>query len=106
MTMAKLSMMIKCTLSAVHINGCGGPPVQYEAHCLMQHVQGYSGSHWTPPLGAYSLHIAPAAAKATGKQQQSTNTPKEMAILMAEAVRRYYTVYFPMEAVPGFVRSH
>jgi hypothetical protein len=61
-------MTIKCTLSAVSFNGRGGPPVQYEVHCLMQHVQGYSKSHWTPPSGAYSLHIAPAAAKATGKQ--------------------------------------
>jgi hypothetical protein len=34
----------------------------------MQHVQGYSGSHWTPPSGDYSLRIAPAAARATGKQ--------------------------------------
>jgi hypothetical protein len=34
----------------------------------MQHVQGYSGSHWMPPLGNYLLRIAPVAARATGKQ--------------------------------------
>jgi hypothetical protein len=34
----------------------------------MQHVQGYPGSHWMQPSGDYSLHIAPAAARATGKQ--------------------------------------
>jgi hypothetical protein len=34
----------------------------------MQHVQGYTGSHWTPSLGGYLLHIVPAAAKATDKQ--------------------------------------
>ena len=28
----------------------------------MQHVQGYLRSHWTPPLGKYSPHIAPADA--------------------------------------------
>jgi hypothetical protein len=28
----------------------------------------YSGSHWTPASGDYSLCIAPAAARATGKQ--------------------------------------
>jgi hypothetical protein len=34
----------------------------------MQHVQGYSGSHWMPALGDYLLCIAPAAARAAGKQ--------------------------------------
>ena len=28
----------------------------------MQHVQGYLRSHWMPPLGKYSPHIAPADA--------------------------------------------
>jgi hypothetical protein len=68
MMMAKSSMTIKCTLSAVRFDCHGSPPVQYKAHCPIQHVQGYSGSHWTPPLGNYSLCIAPAAARATGKQ--------------------------------------
>jgi hypothetical protein len=35
---------------------------------IAQCVQGYSGSHLTPPLGDYLLPIAPAAARATGKQ--------------------------------------
>jgi hypothetical protein len=34
----------------------------------MQHVQGYSRSHWMPALGNYSLRITPAAARATGIQ--------------------------------------
>jgi hypothetical protein len=34
----------------------------------MRHVQGFLGSHWSLPLGDYLLHIAPAAARATGKQ--------------------------------------
>jgi hypothetical protein len=34
----------------------------------MRHVQGYSRSHWMPPSGDYLLRIAPAAARATGKQ--------------------------------------
>jgi hypothetical protein len=34
----------------------------------MGHVQGYSRSPWTPASGDYSLRIAPAAARATGKQ--------------------------------------
>jgi hypothetical protein len=66
--MVKSVMTIKCTMSAVSFDGHGGPPVQYEVHRLMQHVQGYSGSHWMLPLGDYSLRTAPAAARATGKQ--------------------------------------
>jgi hypothetical protein len=61
-------MMNKCTLSAGHFDGHGDAPEQYRRHCLMQHVQGYTGSHWTPPLGNYLLCIAPAAARATGKK--------------------------------------
>jgi hypothetical protein len=59
----------------------------------MQHVQGYSGSHWKPALCDYSLRITPAAARATGKQKQSANTPKKLAVLMAVAVRRYNTAH-------------
>jgi hypothetical protein len=61
MMMAKLSIMIKCTLSAGCFDGYGSQPVQYKAHRPMQHVQGYTGSHWMLPLGNYLLRIAPAA---------------------------------------------
>jgi hypothetical protein len=66
--MTKSTMTIKCTSSAGHFDGHGGAPKQYRWHCPMVHVQGYSGSHWMPALGAYLLRIAPAAARATGKQ--------------------------------------
>jgi hypothetical protein len=68
MTMVKLLITIKCTFSAICFDGHGSPPVQYKAHRLVQHVQGYSGSHWMPPPSNYLLRIAPAAARATGKQ--------------------------------------
>jgi hypothetical protein len=58
----------KCTSSAGHFDGHGGAPDQYRRHRPMQHVHGYSGSHWTLALGNYLLHIAPAAARATGIQ--------------------------------------
>ncbi len=48
-------------------DGHGSAPEQYRWHCLMRHVQGYSGSHWTLASGNYSLRIAPASARATGK---------------------------------------
>ncbi len=60
--------MNKCTLSAGRFDGHGSAPEQYRQHHPMWHVQGYSGSHWTPASGDYSLCIAPAAARATGKQ--------------------------------------
>jgi hypothetical protein len=66
--MTKLTMTNKCTSSAGRFNGHGGALEQYRRHRLMRHVQGYSGSHWMPPLGNYLLCIAPAAARATGKQ--------------------------------------
>jgi hypothetical protein len=66
--MTKKTMVSACSSNIGHFYGNGGPPVQYEAHPPMQHVQGYSGSHWRPPSGDYLLHIASAAARATGKQ--------------------------------------
>jgi hypothetical protein len=68
MTMTKSSMTFKCTLSAIRLDSYGGPLVQYEAHHPMQHVQGYSGSHWMPPLGNYLLRIAPEATRATANK--------------------------------------
>jgi hypothetical protein len=61
-------MMNKCTSAAACFEGFADAPEQYRWHRPMQHVQGYSGSYWTPALGDYSLRIAPAAARATGKQ--------------------------------------
>jgi hypothetical protein len=66
--MTKSAMMNKCILSAGCFDGHSGAPEQYRWHRPMRHVQGYFRSHWTPPLGNYLPHIAPAAARATGKQ--------------------------------------
>jgi hypothetical protein len=61
-------MASTCSSILGRFDGHGGSLLQYKAHRPMQHVQGYSGSFWTPALGNYSLRIAPAAARATGKQ--------------------------------------
>jgi hypothetical protein len=66
--MTKLTMTNKCTLSAGHFNGHGSAPEKCRWHHPMQHVQGYSRSHWTPASGNYLFRIAPAAARATGNQ--------------------------------------
>jgi hypothetical protein len=64
----KATMMNKCTSASSCFDGHGGALEQYRRHHLMRHVQGSSVSHWMLPSGDYLLHIAPAAARATGKQ--------------------------------------
>jgi hypothetical protein len=64
----KATMMNVCTSSAGHFDGHGSALEQYRRHRLMGHVQGYSGSHWMPPSGNYSLRIAPAATRATANE--------------------------------------
>jgi hypothetical protein len=36
-----------------HFDVCGGALVQYHVHLLMENVQGFGRSHWTPPLVEY-----------------------------------------------------
>ena len=62
------TMTNECTLYAGRFDGHGGAPEQYKRHCPMRHVHGYSASHWMLASGDYLLCIAPAAARATGKQ--------------------------------------
>ncbi len=38
---------------AGHFDGRGGALVQYHAYRLMEEVQGFTRSHWMPPLGKY-----------------------------------------------------
>jgi hypothetical protein len=83
------------TSYAGHLHSHGGAPVQCKAHRPMQHVQqGYTGSHWTPPLplGDYSLRITPAATRATANKTTMTNVPTLRAVLMVAVVQRDYTV--------------
>ncbi len=53
----------------------------------MQHVQGYTGSHWTPPSGDYSLRIALAAARATANKTTMFHVPTLMAISVVIAMQ-------------------
>ncbi len=87
----KVTMTNKCTSSVSRFDGHSGALERYRRHCLMRHVQGYSRSHWTPPLGDYLLCITPAAARATANKMTTKNVSKRLAILMAAAMRRYNT---------------
>jgi len=65
--------------------------MRYMQHRPMKHDQGFTGSHWSPPSGDYLLLIAPAATRATANKTKMQNVPTLLAILMAVAMRRYYT---------------
>jgi hypothetical protein len=41
----------KHTCKDGHFDGHGDAPVRNRAHCLMEEVQNFTRSHWTPPLG-------------------------------------------------------
>jgi hypothetical protein len=58
---------------------------------FMQHDQGFTGSHWTPPSGKYSLRITQAAARTTINLMMMQHVPTLLAVLMAIVMRRYYT---------------
>ncbi len=81
----------KYTSVAGHFNGHGGVPVQCEVHLPMQHDQGFTGSHWTPPSDDNSLRIAQAATRVTINTTMMQHVPTLLAILMAIAMRWYYT---------------
>jgi hypothetical protein len=93
--MIKSTMTNKCTSSAGRFDGHGGAPEQYRWHRLMWHVQGYSQSHWIPPRATtcYVLPQRPPGQQAN--KQQSTNTPKMVAALMAMAMHWYVTTRIP-----------
>ena len=57
----------------------------------MQIDQGFTRSHWTPPLGDYSLLIAPTAARVTINTRIMPHVPTLLGVLMAIAMRRHYT---------------
>jgi hypothetical protein len=57
----------------------------------MQHDQGFTRSHWTPPLGDSLLRIAPTAARATANKTNVQNVSTLLTISMAMVVRWYYT---------------
>jgi hypothetical protein len=105
--MTKTMMVSACSSDIGHFDGHGGPPVKHEAHPPMQHVQGYSRSHWTPPLGDYSLHIAPAATSATVKQTTINKyTQKGGHVDGCGGAPVQYRALCPMEEIQGFTRSH
>ncbi len=107
MTMEKLSMTNKCTSVVGHFDGQGGALGQYRRHRPMWHVQGYLGSHWTLPSGNYLLRIAPAAARATGKQTTINKYTYFAGRFDGHGIAPVCKcAHCPLEEVQGFTRSH
>jgi hypothetical protein len=107
MMMAKLLMMNKCTSSAGRFDGHGGAPEEYRRHRPMQHIQGYLGSHWTPPLGNYLLGITPAATRATGRQTTINKYTYKAGHFDGHGDAPVGNcMHRPMEEVQSFTRSH
>jgi hypothetical protein len=49
----KQTTINKYTNKAGRFDGHGDAPVRNHAHRPMEEVQGFTRSHWTPPLGKY-----------------------------------------------------
>jgi hypothetical protein len=105
--MTKSTMALTCSSVVVHFDGHGSLPVQYKAHHPMQHIQGYSGSHWMPASGNYLLRIAPVAARATGKQTKINKYTYKAGHFYGHGnapVRNH--MHCLMKEIQGFTRSH
>ncbi len=51
----------KCRESAGDFDNHADVAVRCGVHCPMEHIPGFTRSHWMPPLGKCLRHIAPAA---------------------------------------------
>jgi hypothetical protein len=105
--MMKSTMASTCSSIVGCFDGHGSPLVQYKVHCPMQHVQGYSGSHWTPVSGDYLLCISPAATRATGKQTTINKYTYKAGRFDGHGNAPICNrVHCLMEEVQGFTRSY
>jgi hypothetical protein len=86
-------MAHKYTSVTGHFNGYVEALKQYMQHHPMQHVLGYTGSHWMLPSGDYSVRIAPVATRATANKTSMKNVPTFLVVSMAVVVRQYNTMH-------------
>jgi hypothetical protein len=68
----------KCRESAGDFDHHANMVVQCGAHCLMEHILGFTRSHWMPPLGKCLHRIAPAAAIVDEYVENTQNTNKKL----------------------------
>jgi hypothetical protein len=103
----------ECTLVAGHFDGHAEAMKQYMGRRPMQHVQGYSGSHWTLPSGDYSLIgllLAPYYPCDRQSINQQNNNAKYTHFAGCFDGHREgavpYPAHCPMEGVQGFHKSY
>ena len=70
----------KCRQIADNFDCHADAAVRRGAHCLMEHIQGFTRSHWMPPSSTCLGHIAPAAAMVDEfvETTQNTNTQTQL----------------------------
>jgi hypothetical protein len=66
----------KYTSNAGDIDHLADAAVQWRAHCPMEHIPGFTRSHWMPPLGECLCRIAPAAIMVDEFIETTQNTNK------------------------------
>ena len=66
----------KCRRIAGNFNCHADAAVQRRAHRLIEHIQGFTRSHWMPPLGECLRRIVPATAMVDGFVKTTLNTNK------------------------------
>ena len=66
----------KCRRIACDFDCHADAAVQCRAHRLMEHILGFTRSHWMPPLGECLRRIAPAATMVNKFVENTLNTNK------------------------------
>jgi len=66
----------KCRQFAGDFDCHADAAVRCGAHRLMEHIPGFTGSHWMPPLGKCLRGITPAAAMVNEFVETTQNTNK------------------------------
>jgi hypothetical protein len=66
-----------------NFNCRGNAAVQRGVHRLIEHIQGFTGSHWMPPLGKCLRHIATAATMVSKFVETTPNTNNNKRQLLA-----------------------
>ncbi len=68
----------KCRQIDDDFDGHGNAAVQRRAHRPMEHIQGFTQSHWMQPLGECLRRITPAAAMVDEFIETTQNTNKKL----------------------------
>jgi len=66
----------KCRQIAGDFDCHADAAVRRGAHCPIEHIGGFTRSHWMPPSGECLRRIAPAAAMVEGFVETTQNTNK------------------------------